>query len=135
MRRLLVLFLLTMIAAPLAAQKQGKRDRYKIVSEELNEYGTQSIMDVIPKARPHFFMFNAGGTSGLGEATMSGVAARLLVYVGQQVQGDSSILRHYNAAEVKEIRYYKPSEAMTRLGADNAHVIQLILKPTVKHKS
>lgn len=132
MRRLLVLCLLTVVAAPIAAQKQPKRDRYRITSEELSEYGTQSLMDVISKARPHFLQFNAGGTQGLGEATMSGIASRLVVYVGQQAQGDTSVLRYYTAGEMKEVRYYKPSEAMTRLGADNAHVIQLVAKIQIK---
>lgn len=132
MRRLLPVLLLVLLAAPLAAQKAPKRDRYKISAQELAEYGTESLMEVISKARPHFLMFNAGGSAGMGEATVSGVAAQLLVYVGQQRQGDSSVLRFYKANDVKEIRFYKPSEAMTRLGADNAFVIQLMARTPTK---
>lgn len=127
MRRLLPVFLLALLVAPLAAQKAPKRDRSKIVAEELAEYGNQNLGEVISKARPHFFQFYGGGTSGMGEATISGRPASLLVYIGQQSYGDSSVLRHYKASEVREIRYYKPNEAMTRLGAENAFVIQLIM--------
>lgn len=129
---LLALTLLTTAAAVLPAQKAPKRDRYKIAREELAEYASQSISEMLPKARPHFLMFQAGGTQGMGEATISGVAPRLLVYVNNQSQGDSTVLKFYKANEIKEIRYYKPSEAMTRLGADNAYVIQLIPLRLVK---
>lgn len=128
MRRILPIVLLVALAVPLAAQKPPKRDRYKIQAEELAEYGNQTLMEVLPKARPHFLMFNAGTSQGMGEATMAGYASRLLVYVGTQVQGDSSVLRHYKANELKEVRFYKPNEAMGRLGADNAYVIQLVMR-------
>jgi hypothetical protein len=117
-----------LLAAPLAAQKAPKRDRSKITVEELAEYGSQNLAEVISKARPHFFQFYGGGTAGMAEATISGRSAGLLVYIGQQAYGDSSVLSHYKASEVREIRYYKPNEAMTRLGADNAFVIQLTMK-------
>jgi hypothetical protein len=132
MRRIAPVLLLVLLAAPLAAQKAPKRDRFKIVSEELAEYGNQSLTEVISKARPHFFLAYGGNTGSLVEAGITGIAARLLIFVGQQSHGDTSVLRHYKASEVKEIRYYKPSEAMTRLGADNAYVIQLIMKPIGK---
>lgn len=132
MRRLLPVLLFALLAAPLAAQKPPKRDRFKIATEELVEYGNQNLSEVISKARPHFFQFYGGATAGLGEATLNGAAARLLVYVGNQSMGDSTILSHYKASEVKEIKYYRPSEAMTRLGADNAFVIHLTMIPLKK---
>lgn len=131
-KALLALTLLVTAAAILPAQKAPKQDRYKISRVELAEYASQSLADVIAKARPHFLMFQAGGTQGMGEATISGIAPRLLVYVNSQSQGDSTMLRHYKANEIKEVRYFKPSEAMTRLGADNAYVIQLIPLRMVK---
>lgn len=127
MRRVLPIFLLVLFTAPLEAQRAPKRDHYKIASAELAEYGTQNMLEVLHKARPHFLMFNAGSPQGMGEATMSGVPPRLVVYVGQQIQGDSSVLRFYRAADVKEVRFYKPNEAMGRLGANNAFVIQLVI--------
>ena len=133
MRRLLPVVLLALLALPLAAQRSPKRDRFKIVAEELAEYGNQDLVEVILKARPHFFQFYGGSTAGLGEATLNGTPARLLVYVGQQSHGDSTVLRHYKASEVKEIRYYKPNEAMGRLGADNAFVIQVLVKTAAKN--
>lgn len=129
---LLALALLVVGATNLQSQKAPKQDRYKISREELAQYASQSLSDVIAKARPHFLMFQAGGTQGIGEATISGIAPRLLVYVNTQSQGDSTMLRYYKANEVKEIRFFKPSEAMTRLGADNAYVIQLVPLRLVK---
>jgi hypothetical protein len=131
-RILLALTLVAATAAALPAQKVVKRDRYKMAREELAEYALQNLSEVIPKARPHFLMFQGGGTQGIGEATMSGVAPRLLVYVNNQSHGDSTVLRFFRADEIREIRYYKPAEAMTRLGADNAYVIQLIPLRQVK---
>lgn len=128
MRRLLALCLLTLTAAPLFAQKAPKRDRFKIETQEIAEYGEQNLIEVISKARPHFFQFNAGTSVGMGEATMAGVAPRLLVYVGTQAYGDTSVLRLFKASEMKEIRYYRPNDAMARLGANNAYVIQVLRK-------
>lgn len=126
MRRLLLSALLVAIASPAIAQKQPKRDRFKIEAAELAEYSNSDLLEVIRKARPHFLQFNAGSNAGMAEATMQGVAARLLVYIGQQSYGDTSILRHYKASQIKEIRYLRPNDAMVRLGANNAYVIQLI---------
>lgn len=126
--RFLSACLLLAIATPALAQKPPKRDRFKIESAELAEYQTQDLIEVIRKARPHFLQFNAGSSAGMAEATMQGVAAQLLVYIGQQSHGDTSVLRHYKASETKEIRYLRPSDAMVRLGANNAYVIQVITK-------
>lgn len=131
-RRLLPLLLLALFVSPLEAQKAPKRDRFKIALEELSEYGHQPLSEVITKARPHFLMFNAGSTQGMGEATMGGEPPRLLVYMGTQAQGDSSILRMIRASEVKEVRFYRPNEAMSRLGANNAYVIQVIRRAEAK---
>ena len=132
MRRSLPVFLLMILAGPAVAQNAPKRDRFKIATEELIEYQHQDLVEVISKARPHFFQFYGGMSAGMGEATMSGVPARLLVYVGTQSYGDTSVLRHYKASEVDEIRYLRPGDAMTRLGANNAFVIQLITKKAPK---
>lgn len=132
MRRLLLLAALVLVASPLEAQKKNKRDPYKIAAAELAEYGDAAMSEVIPKARPNFLLFNAGGTAGMGEATLSGVANGLLVYVGTQQQGDSSVLRFYKASDVKEVRYYKPGNAGSPHTAGNAFVIQLNMKEREK---
>lgn len=124
--RLASVFLLIAVATPVLAQKPPKRDRFKIESAELAEYKEQDLIEVIRVARPHFLQFNAGSTAGMAEATMQGAAARLLVYVGQQSYGDTTVLRHYKASETKEIRFLRPNDAMMRLGANNAYVIQVI---------
>jgi len=127
MRRILLTLLIVGIAAPLAAQKPPKHDRFKITAQELAEYAEQPLDEVIRKARPHFLIFNAGTSQGMGEATMVGEPPRLLVYVGSRMEGDTSMLKMYKAAEVREVRYYRPNEASSRLGANNASVIQLTL--------
>ena len=129
MRRFLIVLAGLLVAAPALAQKPPKRDRFKITSEELAEYKNQDLIEVISRARPHFFQFNSGTTSGMAEATMQGQAAQLLVYVGQQSFGDTSVLRHHKASDTKEIRFLRPSDAMVRLGANNSAVIQIIPLP------
>lgn len=130
--RFLPLLLAVLIVSPLEAQKAPKRDRWKIGTDELADYANQSVIDVIRQARPHFLEFNMGTSQGMGEATVSGAAPSLSVFIDQQAQGDSSTLRFYKASDVKEIRFYKPNEAMSRLGANNTYVIQLIMKNPIK---
>ena len=129
MRRFLPFLLLVALASPLAAQKKApKPDRYRITAAELADYMDESLIDVIRQLRPHFLMLEGGASARMGEATLSGSPAGLVIYVGSQSQGDSTALRFYKARDVKEVRYYRPNEAMTRLGANNAYVIHLTLK-------
>jgi len=125
---------LVVVALPLQAQKGKKRDQYKISAEELAEFGDATMSEVISRARPNFLMFNAGGGAGLGEQTLSGHAADLLVYVGTLSQGDSSMLKYYKASDVKEVRYYKPGNSMSPQTAGTSFVIQLFMKDRLKEK-
>ena len=134
MRRYLLALALVVVAMPLQAQKGRKRDQYKITTEELAEYGDATMAEVIPRARPNFLMFNAGGGAGLGEQTMAGVAADLVVYVGTLSQGDTSTLRFYKASDVKEVRYFKPGNSLSPQTAGNSFVIQLLMKDRLKEK-
>ena len=134
MRRYLLALALLVVAMPLQAQKGKKRDQYRISAEELAEYGEATLSEVIPRARPNFLMFNAGGGAGLGEQTMSGVAADIVVYVGTLNQGDTSTLRFYKASDVKEVRYFKPGSALSPQTAGNSFVIQLLMKDRLKEK-
>src|SRR5687767_15051773 len=122
MRNLILCLAVALVAAPLEAQKAPKRQRDRIVAEELAEFGNASLTEVIQRARPQFFKAERMSADG-GRNPW-----QLLVYVGTQMLGDSSVLRSYKASEVVEIRYYKPNEATTRLGSDNASVIQLTWK-------
>lgn len=124
--RVILLLVLIGIAMPAEAQR-GKRPRDRILAEELSEYGNAFLTEVVERARPHFFLPEQS-TMNMGVQTRW----RVLVYMGQQLLGDSSILRHYQASEVKEIRYYKPNESSTRFGADNASVILLSPKEAPK---
>ena len=128
MRRLLLLAALVLVASPLEAQKKNKRDPDKIAAAELAEFGDATMSEVIPRSRPKYLMFNAGGNSGMGEQTMSGLQNQIVVYVGSLQQGDSSVLRFYKASDVKEVRYYKPGNSMSPHTAGNAFVIQLVMK-------
>jgi hypothetical protein len=131
-RRILLSLVLLLVALPLEAQKSKKRDQYKITTEELSEYANANMDEVILKARPNFLMFNAGGNAGMGEQTMSGVAAPLIVYVGTMNQGDTSVLRFFKASDVKEVRYFKPSNSLSPHTAGNSSVIQLLMKDRLK---
>lgn len=133
--RFLPLLLAVLLVSPLHAQKAPapKRDRWRIAAEELADYSDQAMIDVIRQARPHFLEFNMGTSQGMGEATMAGAAPGLTIFIDQQSQGDSSTLRFYKANDVKEVRFYKPNEAMSRLGANNTYVIQLLMKNPIKH--
>jgi hypothetical protein len=127
MRKTLLLLALLLVPLSLEAQKGGKRPRDRILAEELAEHKDASLTEVIRSVRPHFFMPDQTRID-FGLQTQW----RVLVYVGSQQRGDSSILKHIKASEVEEIRYYKPNEANTRLGADNASVIQLTMKKPAK---
>jgi hypothetical protein len=127
MRKTLAVLALLMLA-PLSLEAQkGKRPRDRILAEELAEHKDASLTEVIRAARPHFFMPDQTRID-FGLQTQW----RVLVYDGSQQRGDSSVLKHIKASEVEEIRYYKPNEANTRLGADNASVIQLKMKKPPK---
>src|SRR6185295_17712994 len=98
MRLFLLLATLVFVVSPLEAQKRAKRDPYKISQEELAEYGEASMAEVIPRARPNFLTFNSAGGAGFGtEQAIGGVMPTIVVFVGTQQQGDSSVLRFYKA--------------------------------------
>lgn len=122
MRAAAILFAaLVVAAAPLQAQSRGKQQRDRILADELAGYGETSLADVIETARPHFLK---------PDRTHIGSESpwRLLVYIGSQARGDSTVLHTFKASEVKEIRYYKTNEATTRFASENAAVILLTLK-------
>jgi len=121
MRVIALFFAALIVAAPLQAQSRGKQQRDRILADELAGYGEASLTEVIETARPHFFKRDL--THIGGEAPW-----RLLVYIGSQERGDSTVLHTFKASEVKEIRYYKPNEATTRFASENASVILLTLK-------
>jgi len=122
---------LLLVAAPLHAQKgKVKRDAFKIVVDELAEYGDQNMMDVIRRARPNLLMFNGGSNAMMGEQTLAGSETGLIIYVGTQLQGDTSVLRFYKASDVKEVRYFKPTNAGSPNTRGDAFVIQLLMKDT-----
>ena len=120
---LLALVLATALAAPAEAQKKPKQPQDRILAEELATYGDASMIEVIEKARPRFFMPDQTRID-FGAQT----PWRVLVYKGMQVLGDSSVLHTYKASEVKEVRMYRPNEASTRFASDNATVILLTFK-------
>jgi hypothetical protein len=132
---------LALVAAPLSTVHAQKRERYKIAAEELATFGDQNLADVLPKARPQFFEIGGAGGSTQSAAEGNDAGGRcadmtcnpvqLLVYVGTHREGDSTMLRYYKASDVKEVRFYKPNESMARVGADNAYVIQVIMKDPV----
>lgn len=131
MRQLLLVLMLALVASPLAAQRK-RGDRNKITVEELAEYKDESMLEVIPKARPMYFMPNGGGSSGMGEQTFQGLQAKLVIFVGTMEQGDSSALRFYKASDVQEVRYFKPASSLSPQTSGRDFVIQLIMKEPKK---
>lgn len=126
MRTLILALALLLVAVPVEAQR-GKAPRDRIPAAELAEHGDASLLEVIERTRPHFFMPDQTRVS-FGLQTQW----RVLVYIGSQARGDTSLLRHYKASEVQDVRYYRPNEANTRFGTDNASVVQLTLKKVRK---
>jgi hypothetical protein len=141
MRSFVFVAALALVATPVSLAHAQKRERYRIAAAELAEYADQNLADVLAKARPQFFQLtgSGGGTMSGAEGNDAGGrcmslscdAAQLLVYVGTQRTGDSTMLHYYKASDVKEVRFYKPDEAMARLGANSAYVIQVIMKDAV----
>ena len=128
-RRFLILAVLVLVASPLQAQhKKNKRDPYRISGEELAEYGTASIGEVIQKIRPNFYIFTPSSDAGIALPTITGMQYGIVVFVGNQQTGDTTTLRFYRANDVQEVRYYKPGNALSPLTAGNAFVIQLLMK-------
>jgi hypothetical protein len=121
MRAVAILFAALVVVAPLQAQSQGKKQRDRILADEIASYGQASLAEVIETARPHFLKRDL--THIGGEAPW-----RLLIYIGSQERGDSTVLHTFKASEIKEVRYYKPNEATTRFASENASVILLTLK-------
>jgi hypothetical protein len=129
LRSVLLLALATFMASPLLAQKKARRDPSKIPIEELAEYGNASVAEVISRARPNFLIL-PGLTAG--DRLMTGVQASVAVYLGTQMLGDTSALRFYKASELHEVRYYKPTNALSPHTAGDAYVIQMVLKDRAK---
>ena len=123
-RSLAFVVLAVLVAAPLQAQKRARRDPSKIPLEELAEYGDANMSEVIPRARPDFLHPT---NLSPGDVVITGVKG-ILVYVGTQELGDESALRYYRASDIKEVRYYKPTDASSPHLAGGAYVIQLIRK-------
>jgi hypothetical protein len=124
------LILAAVIVAPAHAQTpapKGKQPTDRILAWELETFGEASLTEVIEKVRPKFFMPDQTRID-FGLQT----AWRVLVYKGMQSLGDSSILHTIKASEVTEVRMYRPNEAATRFGSDNATVILLTLKEPKK---
>ena len=114
------------LAAPLEGQRiRMQRDR--IPAAELATYGDLTLTEVIIQARPQFFQPDHARIDFSLQHPW-----RVLIYVGAQAIGDSAVLRTYRAGQVQEVRYYRPNEANTRFGVDNASVIQLTLRPPPK---
>jgi hypothetical protein len=128
LRRFLVLAALMVVAAPLQAQKKKRPDPYKITAEELVEYGGASVGEAIQRLRPNFYIFTPAADAGINLPTVTGIQYGIVVFNGSQQLGDTSMLRYYRANDVKEVRYYKPGNALSPLTAGNSFVIQLVMK-------
>jgi hypothetical protein len=90
-------------------------DRYLLTGEELAPYGTLNLYEAVSRLR-RFWLQGSGGRSPR-------------VFVNNQELGGAPSLEEYASGQVAEIRFIRPSQAMTQYGPDYAGgVIQVTLR-------
>ncbi|MGH7569011.1 MAG: hypothetical protein ACREL9_08595 [Gemmatimonadales bacterium] len=120
---------LTLSLAPRAEAQKPKRDSYVITAAEIQESGATNAYEAIERLRPQFLRLPKSSRLPGDYETDSGRAG-IVVYRGDTNLGNLDVLKHINAAEVQEIRYYRPTEASGKLGImDGSAAIVLTLKP------
>ena len=100
-----------------------RHDANLITEEEVITSTGANAYEVISRARPSFLQ-DRGHTS-----TNMSVGTYPAVYLNAQSYGDISSLRSIPAAQIKEIRYFSASDAVTRFGSSNGTgIIQITTK-------
>ena len=100
-----------------------RRDPNLISEQEVATSNGANAFEVVSRARPAFLK-QRGHTSLSG-----GGSDYATVYVNSQQYGDVTSLRGISADQIREIRYYSASEAVSRFGSQNGTgVIQIITK-------
>jgi hypothetical protein len=112
------------IACATAGSTPGGRHDPNVISEqEVASSNASNAYDVIITARPSFLK-----TRGHSTITLPG-SDYATVYVNSQQYGDVTSLRTIAVDQIKEIRYFSASEAVTKFGSQSGSgVIQIITK-------
>ena len=100
-----------------------RRDPNLISEQEVATSNGANAFEVISRTRPAFLRQR-------GQTTITqGGSMYATVYVNSQQYGDATSLRGISVDQIREIRYYSASEAVTRFGSQNGTgVIQIITK-------
>jgi hypothetical protein len=100
-----------------------RRDPNLITEQEVATSLGANAFEVINRARPAFLRQRGQTTVTQGGSTYA------TVYVNSQQYGDVTSLRGISVDQIREIRYYSASEAVTKFGSQNGTgVIQIITK-------
>ena len=126
MRNILIIgALATSIACATAGTSTSgvRRDPNLISEQEIATSNGANAYEVVSRARPAFLKQR-------GHATiMQGGSDYATVYINSQQYGEVTSLRGITVDQIKEIRYYSASEAVSKFGSQNGTgVIQIITK-------
>lgn len=125
-----VLFLGLALVSATTAEAQ-KRDRYIITAEEIAERSDiTNGYEAVQRLRPTFLRVgrakrNAGVPGSVEEASA-------VLYVDEMRQSNLEDLRNIRAADIREIKYLQPSEALVLYGQD--HYQGAILVTTIHYQ-
>ncbi len=110
-----LILLITACASGGGGGGSSSSDRYLLTAEDLAPYATLNLYEAVNRLR-RFWLQGSGGRSPR-------------VFVGNQELGGGPSLENYAAGQVAEIRFIRPTDAMTQYGPDYAGgVIQLVLR-------
>jgi hypothetical protein len=129
-----LLFIALLVASTACASSNragtGTVDRNRILASELTSATETNLYDYIAKYRPRWLTPRGSGSiPGAGRGTSVGSTGSLIVYLDEQRQGGTDILRSLSRNGVKQIRFYDITEAQQRFPDVRASaVIQVITR-------
>jgi hypothetical protein len=93
----------------------GSADRYLLTAEDLAPYATYNLYDAVARLR-RFWLQGSGGRSPR-------------VFLNGAEIGGGPAMEDYGSDQVAEVRFIRPTDAMTQFGPDYAGgVIQITLR-------
>jgi hypothetical protein len=130
--RLLFVALLAASTACASSKRTGSGtvDRNRIMATELASATETNLYDYIAKARPRWLTPRGSGSiPGAGRGSTLGGAGGLIVYMDEQRQGGTDILRSLSKNGIKMLRFYDVTEAQQRFPDVRASaVIQVVTR-------
>lgn len=92
-----------------AGSTRGPADR--LTPEELQEWASQDLFNIVQRLRPSWMQVRAPVTSQ-GRPTVS------IILDGQRQEGSLELLRNFKGGDVAEVRFLNARDATTRYGTD-----------------